>query len=137
MMRLGNRWEWYDDVKGYRLKSNLLVGTRYIDSSDPGGTGNALSSSHKASTYAAVKVQDQASVGFGSFTVSGGEFTYYRWDSASLDRGFPDLNETFADLSGSRFEQVEWKDDERMARAPGYSSGAAWPTTHWEWVPKQ
>lgn len=120
MIRQGDRWEYFDADRGYRLKSKVILGTRYIWNSP-----TSMASSHPASTYTSVISPDTSG------------YHYYRWDSDNrLDRGFVDLNFTFSDLSGERYAKVDWDDDERMSRSPPLSKSGGWSTS-WEWTPRQ
>ena len=124
MFRLGDRWEWYDKDRDYRLQSNLLAATRYFRQNN----GDIYSTSHPGDTYYTYVLQNELSAGF--------KFSLARWDSTSPDRGPIDVTAVFDDCSATRYDRVLPLDDERMARAPQYSDGGSFLANH-EFVPKR
>ena len=124
MLRVGDRWEFYDPEPDYTLHSSLLAAPRYFQQNN----GDIVSASHPGETYAPYVLQNQIVAGF--------EFVLARWDSVDRTRGPIDLNALFDDASVGRYDRVGWQDDDRTARAAEYSDGSNFSGNH-EIVPKR
>jgi len=133
MLKLGDRWGWYDDIAKYTLRSSLMAGTR-LQVAQAGAT---VSSTHPGNrgTYTIAKANNDNGgtielTALGPVFWQSAKFTFVRWDSTDMNRGEVDMNGVFDDLSVRRYDRVGWLDDRRTARVAAWSNGWGWPNSH-------